>query len=140
MPCREVDPTPRSADSVHLGVVPTTSHIAGLRDRPCWRAEGERCVALLRGGHNQQDSEGGGMIDVQATEVIDRSPDDILGFVMDLDRYRTADHKILKVHSIRRDGNDAEVSFRSRARGLPALARQRMHLLPAQRIYVTNVP
>ncbi len=80
------------------------------------------------------------MIDVQATEVINRSPDDILGFVMDLDRYRAADHKILKVHSIQREGNDAEVSFRSRARGLPALARQRMHLVPGQRIDVTNVP
>jgi uncharacterized protein (DUF1499 family) len=80
------------------------------------------------------------MIDVQATEVIDRPAGDILGFVMDLDRYGVADHKILKVRSIRRKGNDAVVSLRSRARGLPALARQRMHLVPGQRIDVTNVP
>jgi hypothetical protein len=80
------------------------------------------------------------MIDVQASEVIDRPARDILGSVMDLDRYRVADHKILKVGSIRREGNDAVVSFRSRARGLPALARQRMHLVPGQRIDVTNVP
>jgi hypothetical protein len=79
------------------------------------------------------------MIDVQATEVIDRSAEDILGFVMDLDAYRSADHKIGKVRSIRREGDDAVVSFRSRARGLPALARQRMHLVPGQRIDVTNV-
>jgi hypothetical protein len=80
------------------------------------------------------------MIDVQATEVIDRSPDDILEYVMDLDRYRAADHKIVKVLSFHRDGNDAVVAFRSRARGLTARARQRMRLVPGQRIDVTNVP
>lgn len=80
------------------------------------------------------------MIDVEATEVIDRSPDDILEFVMDLDRYRAADHKIVKVLSIQRDGHHAVVAFRSRARGLPARARQRMRLTPGRRIDVTNVP
>jgi hypothetical protein len=59
---------------------------------------------------------------------------------MDLDRYRVADHKILKVRSLRREGNDAVGSFRSWERGLLALARQRMHLVPGKRIDVTNVP
>lgn len=80
------------------------------------------------------------MIDVHATEVIARSPQDILEFVMDLERYRAADHKIVRVRSLQREQGDVVVSFRSRARGLPAMARQRMHLVAGERIEVTNLP
>jgi hypothetical protein len=55
-----------------------------------------------------------------ATVVIDCEPDDVFEFVLDLDRYRGADHKIGRVVYVRRDGNRGTSRFWGRLRwGLP---------------------
>ncbi len=79
------------------------------------------------------------MFSVEASEVVDASPEEVLELVMDLDRYRAADHKIRRIRWIERDGNIAVVSFWSRFRGLVVPATQRMALTPGDRIDVRNV-
>lgn len=49
-------------------------------------------------------------------------PAAVLEFVLDVDRYRRADHKIGRVHFTRRDGNCGEVRHSGRILGLPAPA------------------
>lgn len=80
------------------------------------------------------------MFVVEATEHIDATADEVLAFVMDLDRYRQADHKIRRVRSTRREGDDVVVSMWTRAGGLPVPATQRLRLSPGERIDVTNEP
>jgi hypothetical protein len=45
--------------------------------------------------------------------------DDVFEFVLDLRRYRAADHKIGKVGRIENNGNSGTVQFSGRIRGLP---------------------
>ena len=58
------------------------------------------------------------MLEVHAEVTIDRSPDEILAWVSDLERYRQADTKITKV--IRQD--EDRVRYRGRLRGIPTPA------------------
>ena len=63
------------------------------------------------------------MIAGDATVVIQCRPEDVFEFVLDLDRYRQADHKIGRVLSVERAGNRGTVRFRGKARwGLPSPA------------------
>lgn len=80
------------------------------------------------------------MIVVEATATVRAGPDEVLEFVLDVDRYRQADHKIRRVRSMQRQGDDVVVSMWTRVRGLPVAATQRMHLTPGQRIDVVNEP
>lgn len=52
--------------------------------------------------------------------LIERSPRDILEFVLDVDRYRQADLKIGRVYWVRRDANVGEVRHGGRLMGIPA--------------------
>jgi Polyketide cyclase / dehydrase and lipid transport len=49
----------------------------------------------------------------------ERPPDEIIEFVLDLERYRQADHKIGRVGAIERHGTTGAARFRGRLRGLP---------------------
>jgi hypothetical protein len=80
------------------------------------------------------------MITVEADAVINRPAEDILEFVMDAERYRQADHKLWRVRSVNRQGNEAVIRMIGRARGVPMVTSQRMVLTPGQRIDVRNVP
>jgi len=80
------------------------------------------------------------VIVVEATEQIGATADDVLSFVMDVDRYRQADHKILRVRHSERHGDEARVSMWTRAGPLPLPVTQRMRLVPGHRIDVTNEP
>jgi hypothetical protein len=73
--------------------------------------------------------------------VVTRSPQQVLEFVLDLERYRQADHKIGRIYDVRRDPRGATVRFRPRFRGLPApVVTQRLDLTPWSRIDVSDEP
>ena len=59
------------------------------------------------------------MIVGEATETVSASPEDVFEFVLDLERYRQADHKIGPVSDVSRDGDTGTVTFAGRIRGLP---------------------
>jgi hypothetical protein len=59
------------------------------------------------------------MIVGEATALVKAPPSEVFDFVLDLHRYRRADHKIGRVGTIRRDGDTGSVQFRGRIRGLP---------------------
>jgi ligand-binding SRPBCC domain-containing protein len=62
-------------------------------------------------------------------------PAAVLEFVLDVDRYRQADHKIGRVHFARRDGNGGEVRHSGRILGLPApAATLAFELTPSSRL------
>ncbi|MHB8449964.1 MAG: hypothetical protein ACYDAQ_05890, partial [Mycobacteriales bacterium] len=71
--------------------------------------------------------------------MVEQPPEQVLEFVMDLSRYRLADHKIGRVYAVERDGDDALVRFRPRFRGLPApVVRQRMRLTRWSQVEITG--
>jgi polyketide cyclase/dehydrase/lipid transport protein len=76
----------------------------------------------------------------EATAIVQASASQVLGFVLDLDRYRQADHKIRRVRHLEQQGDDILVSMWTRFRGLPVAVTQRMHLTPGVRIDVYNQP
>jgi hypothetical protein len=79
------------------------------------------------------------MIAGQATATVAASPDEVLDFFCDPERYRHADTKIRRVLAVTPDGDDLIVRFRSRLRGLPAPAvSQRVHRTPG-RVDVSDV-
>lgn len=80
------------------------------------------------------------MITAESSAVIQRTPQEILDFVMDVASYRRADHKIGRVWSVRREDNNVIASFVGQLRGLPVPTTQRMHLTPGKRIDVSIVP
>jgi hypothetical protein len=59
------------------------------------------------------------MIVGEATTIVRVPPSDVFEFVLDLRRYREADHKIGRVGAIHRDGDTGTVQFSGRIRGLP---------------------
>jgi hypothetical protein len=77
---------------------------------------------------------------VQATQDIDASTEEVLGFVMDVDRYSQADRKIRRIRRLERHGDETVAAMWTRVRGVPAPATQRLRLTPGQRIDVTNEP
>jgi hypothetical protein len=54
--------------------------------------------------------------------VVTRSAEEILEFVMGVDSYHRADHKIGRVRSLRRDGEGVIASFWGRATRVPSAA------------------
>lgn len=59
------------------------------------------------------------MIVGEATTTVSVTPNEVFDFVLDLDRYRQADHKIGRVGRIDDDGDRGVVQFSGRIRGLP---------------------
>ena len=59
------------------------------------------------------------MIVGKATTTVSATPNDVFEFVLDLNRYRQADHKIGRVGTIDNDGDHGMVQFSGRIRGLP---------------------
>jgi hypothetical protein len=59
------------------------------------------------------------MIEGTGEIVIDGKPEEILDFILDLERYRLADTKIGKIKSFDRQGNTGTVRYRGKMRGLP---------------------
>jgi hypothetical protein len=59
------------------------------------------------------------MIVGQARATVEVSPAEVLEFVLDLDRYRQADHKIGRVGPVRRDGSGGTAVFSGRIKGMP---------------------
>jgi Polyketide cyclase / dehydrase and lipid transport len=55
----------------------------------------------------------------EASATVGVGPSDVFEFVLDLDRYRLADHKIGRVGAIERSGDRGTVTFSGRIRGLP---------------------
>jgi hypothetical protein len=71
------------------------------------------------------------VIEGRASAVADASPSQVIAFVLDLDRYRSADRKIIAVRSMTGDGTSGEVVIRGRLRGLPTPAdRQTYQVAP----------
>jgi hypothetical protein len=54
----------------------------------------------------------------EATTTVRANPDEIIDFVLDLERYRQANHKIGRVGAIERHGTTSTARFRGRLRGL----------------------
>ncbi len=59
------------------------------------------------------------MIEGVGEAVVPVSPEEAVGLVLDLDRYRQADFKIGKVKWVRPDAGGALVRFKSKMAGLP---------------------
>ncbi len=81
------------------------------------------------------------MIVGEGTQVIRRAARDIYDFVLDPEQYRRADTKIARVYSLDWRGNQAEIYYRGRFRGLttPA-ARQIISVDPYRRIDIRSKP
>lgn len=62
------------------------------------------------------------MITGEATATVSVPPRQVFEFVLDLRRYRQADHKIGKVGAMVRSGNIGTVTFSGRIKGLPGPA------------------
>jgi hypothetical protein len=54
-----------------------------------------------------------------ATATVAASTHEVVEFVLDLERYREADHKVRRVGAIHRDGDTGTAQFSSRLMGLP---------------------
>ena len=59
------------------------------------------------------------MIVGEASTTVSATPDDVFDVVLDLTRYRQADHKIGRVGAIDDRGDRGTVQFSGRIRGLP---------------------
>jgi hypothetical protein len=81
------------------------------------------------------------MIAGEATQWIRCSARDAYEFVLDLERYKRADLKIGTVYSVRWHGDEGEVHYSGRLRGLPTPAvRQLIYVEPCRRITVQSKP
>ena len=81
------------------------------------------------------------MIAGEGTAIIRRPAKAIYEFILDPERYRMADTKIARVHSVRWSGDQAEICYSGRFRGwrTPAV-RQVISVQPYRRIDVRSVP
>ena len=81
------------------------------------------------------------MIFGEASVTVRATPDEVLGFLWDLDRYRQADHKIGRVLSTQPNGDDLVVRFVPKMRGLSGPpVRQRLRRTGPHRIDITDEP
>jgi hypothetical protein len=81
------------------------------------------------------------MLTVEVTETISCTPDELLEFVMDPERYAEVDSKIRPVRWVRREGNVTEFEFRPKLAGLPGPPSvSRMELTPGERVDVALAP
>src|SRR5581483_1663154 len=74
------------------------------------------------------------MIVGEATTTVDASPDQVFAFVLDLERYRQADHKIGRVGTVERRGDRGTATFSGRIRGLPGPSGTYPFVLSATRL------
>lgn len=80
------------------------------------------------------------MIEVQRRVVIDRSVQDVLEFVMDIERYQQIDAKIRPVERVIRTATRTEFHFQPRLGGVRMPGPKtgtRMQITPGQRIEIT---
>jgi hypothetical protein len=61
----------------------------------------------------------GSVIVGEASTTVRATPNEVFEFVLDLERYRQADHKIGRVGEVVRSGNSGTTRFSGRIRGLP---------------------
>ena len=81
------------------------------------------------------------MIAGEGTQLIQRPARDIYEFILDFEKYKQADLKIGTVHSITWHGDQAEIHYRGRFRGLTTPAvRQIITIQPYRRIDVRSTP
>src|SRR5881396_1055784 len=77
----------------------------------------------------------------EGTAVVRGTPRAAYEFVLDLDRYRKADHKIGAVHSVAWHGDEGEIHYSGRFRGWPTPAvRQTIRVERYRRIDVRSKP
>ena len=82
-----------------------------------------------------------GFVAGEATITIARTPKDVLEFVLDLDKYRHADHKFHRIHYVRRENNHGRVKYSGRLRGIPTPTDvQEWRLEPHKRLEFKSVP
>lgn len=74
------------------------------------------------------------MIVGEGTATVSVSPSEVFEFVLDLNRYRQADHKIGRVGAINRDGDSGTVRFAGRIMGIPSPAATYPFTLTASRL------
>ena len=81
------------------------------------------------------------MLEVSVQETLNASPDEILGLVMDIERYAEVDDKIKPVLGARREGNRVEFACRPKLAGLrqPKVV-QFLELTPGRRIDIGLLP
>lgn len=83
------------------------------------------------------------MARAEVTETINCKPDELLEFVMDIERYAEVDEKIRPLDWVRREGELTEFRFRPRLTGVflpsPKWVNQ-MRLTPGRRIDISNAP
>ncbi|GAA3821611.1 SRPBCC family protein [Streptomyces phyllanthi] len=81
------------------------------------------------------------MLTVVVTETFPCTPDELLDFVMDVERYALVDRRIRPVRWARRDGDLLEFAFRPRLAGIPGPGTvARVRLTPGRRIDVALAP
>lgn len=81
------------------------------------------------------------MIEGRARATIHAPAQACYDFVLDLDRYRQADHKIGRVRSLAFDGHVGEVHYTGRLRGLPSpVVTHVIEADPCRSITVTSKP
>ena len=81
------------------------------------------------------------MIAGEGTQLIRRPARAIYEFILDLDQYKKADLKIATVHSVTRRGDQFEVVYSGRFRGVTTPAvRQLVSVEPYRRIDVRSIP
>lgn len=81
------------------------------------------------------------MIFGEASVTVTATPEEVLAFLWDLERYREADHKIGRVLSSQPDGDELVVRFVPRMRGLPGPpVRQRLRRTGPHRVDITDEP
>jgi uncharacterized protein YbjT (DUF2867 family) len=100
--------TPFDADSIRAGLPPS----------------GRFGLADLRLFANRSRARDAKQVEVcgEGTTVINRSAEDVLEFVLDVEQYRRADLKIGRLHRMHRNGNSGLVRHGGRFLGLPAPA------------------
>lgn len=59
------------------------------------------------------------VIEGRGERVIERSPREILEWVLDLEQYSQADRKFRTIHEVTRDGNRGTARYSGRLRGVP---------------------
>ena len=81
------------------------------------------------------------MIIGEATTTIRRPAKEILEFVLDLDRYREADHKFHRIHYVERHNNHGVAKYSGRLRGIPTPSEvQEWRLEPWHRLEFRSRP
>lgn len=120
----------RAPDSLPPDLTPSTpfdveSIRAGLPDEDGFNLADLRLFGQRPNPHIgliQSSPRGSLVVCGEGRGVIRRPPKDILEFVLDVDQYRLADHKIGRVYYVRREGDSGEVRHVGKLAGIPGPA------------------